>query len=208
MAIDISTQITATGLHSGQDRRTLVKGEKYFSDSHVISTWSYQFRYTVHRQFVGFFTPMVFDVDFVIAHSPLSASGVKKNLEVIIEPFVEGALMVDQDSFVLVEMLKGQQFGFNRTEELQRIRKIIADGGLWYSDWETPPMTIQNHRIFSYDKEKQASLLDPLETLKLIQYQFEVTTTAPINRTILRDEAVFISAVITDGYCEKVTKHA
>lgn len=178
------------------------------NEDYIDTYLDYQFRYTVHRQFVGFFTPMVYDVEIVLHHDPAYRLAVITAMNSIVEPFVEGALMVDDESFVLTEMLKGQNFGYNRLEELQRIRSIVKTGKVWYSDWENPPLTIQNQRIFVYNVETHASLLDPVATLNWILIEANGNkTSAPIAQDIQTKFRVNRMR-LTAGYTQKVAIHS
>lgn len=143
-----------------------------YSQTSVPVTVQYPLRYTVHRQHVGFFTPMVFDLRLIFHVESVMSAGALYHLNRIVEPFVEGALFCNHDSFAIVEFIKGQNFGFNRKEELESIRDAIRRGNVWYSDWQTPPITIQNQRIFVYDLATQGSMLDPHNVSKFIANSF------------------------------------
>lgn len=177
-------------------------------------TYTYKFRYTVHRQFVGFFTPMVFDVSFRLLQNPEYRNAVKFYMDKICEPFVEGALFVNHDSFALVEFLKGQNFGFNRKTLIETIRKTVTTPSetmtpVWYSDWDSPPLTIQNQRLFVYDVDnpQHGSMLDPINAVQFIQRYMDYYNTG-IPYSGFQNHFKMLSSYITAGYTTKVAQHA
>jgi hypothetical protein len=122
----------------------------------------FQFRYVVHRQHVGFFTPVVFDVEFSFTENEEDDNTTRNWLYSVAEPFIEGALFMNHTSQFIVDMLKGQEAGYNRKTLLEDIRKsVVNEDKLWYSDWMVPPPTRQNQRVVVYDLEYTLSLLDP-----------------------------------------------
>lgn len=131
---------------------------------------TYQFRYVVHRQYVGFFTPVVFDVSFdYIEHRGEHDKTTLIALNYIAEAFIEGAIFMNHVSTFIVHMLKGQEAGYNRKEELERIvKKVIGTDSIWYSDWETPSLTQQSQRVVVYDLDHFGSMLDPVNTVKQV----------------------------------------
>lgn len=181
-------------------------------DQTIPDTWekrriNYKFRYTVHRQHVGFFTPMVYDVEFVLSSLPSDVRKALGCLDKIVEPFVEGSLFVNHESSMLVEFLKGQNFNINRKTLVESIRKTVTTPvddeytPVWYSDWITPPPTIQSQRIFVYDMDSphHGSMLDPRNALRFILEWFYNNVTVP---------AKLHEVSITAGYTNKVTQHA
>lgn len=121
-----------------------------------------QFRYVVHRQAVGFYTPVVFDVSLDYTENSATDFTTKNCLLTIAEPFIEGALFMNHTSPFIVDMLKGQEAGFNRKTLLEDIQnQVVQQDLLWYSDWGVPPVTRQSQRIVVYDLEYTLSMLDP-----------------------------------------------
>lgn len=126
----------------------------------------YQFRYVVHRQDKGFFTPVVFDVGLYMYESNENEHYAKNIFNMIAEPFVEGAIFMNHSSQFIVDMLKGQEAGYDRKILLEDIRKgVKARNSLWYSDWTVPPLTRQSQRVVIYDMEHTGSMLDPVNVL-------------------------------------------
>jgi len=161
---------------------------------------NYQFRYVVHRQDVGFFTPVVFDVRLKYVELQGGTDFTTKNkLNEYVEPFVEGALFMNHTSQFIVSMLKGQEAGYNRKTTLEDIRKsIVGKNDLWYSDWQVPPPTLQSQRIVIYDMEQTGSMLDPVNVLK----QIPVWVDADLKRSFEGTSSIYYAA-ITAGYIEK-----
>ena len=126
----------------------------------------YQFRYVVHRQDVGFYTPVVFDVGLYMYEDSADSRKVKNFMNMIAEPFVEGALFMNHTSQFIVDLLKGQEAGYNRKHILEGIREQVEGQNiLWYSDWGIPPLTRQAQRVVIYDMEQTGSMLDPVNVL-------------------------------------------
>jgi hypothetical protein len=145
---------------------TLEQIKDTLPENAVHSTDSYQFRYVVHRQHVGFYTPVVFDVSFSYWAPFDKPVSTKVALNKIAEPFVEGALFMNHESQFIVDMLKGQEAGFNRKDLKDDIvRSIRSINGLWYSDWGVPPVTRQSQRVVIYDMDATGSMLDPVNVL-------------------------------------------
>lgn len=161
---------------------------------------TYPFRYTVHRQHVGFFTPMVFDVSIDIRVSDDLRYAAKKNCDYIVEPFVEGALFCNHTSFAIVEFLKGQNFGYNRKELLEQITKEVDEGNVWYSDWIIPPPTIQSQRIFVYNSQNilHGSMLSPTSVCSFVARKFD---------EMMGDDTFIHNIRITAGYTNDVDLH-
>lgn len=130
---------------------------------------TFQFRYVVHRQSVGFYTPVFFDVRFNFTETDEDSKATRNGLYTLAEPFVEGALFMNHESPFIVDMLKGQEAGFNRKHVLEDIRKQVVDRDLlWYSDQVTPPPTRQSQRIVIYDLAYTLSMLDPVNVVDSI----------------------------------------
>lgn len=158
---------------------------------------TFQFRYVVHRQFKGFFTPVVFDVEFGFTESDSDDVSTRNYLYSIAEPFIEGALFMNHTSSFIVDMLKGQEAGFNRKTVLEDIRKEVVDEDkLWYSDWLTPPPTRQSQRIVVYDLDYTLSMLDP-------QNVVESFPTWIAKKFPKFNEKHIFSSKIVSGYTEK-----
>ncbi len=131
-----------------------------------VHTVIFQFRYVVHRQYKGFFTPVVFDTEFRFCENEIDDHTTRNYLYSLAEPFIEGALFMNHDSTFIVDMLKGQEAGFNRKTVLEDIRnQVVKDDKLWYSDWLTPPPTRQSQRIVVYDLDYTLSMLDPMNVV-------------------------------------------
>src|ERR1044072_3264329 len=130
----------------------------------------YQFRYTVHRQNTGFYTPVVFDVYFeYVEVNGDTDKMTQKTLKDIAEAFVEGALFMNHASNFIVDMLKGQEAGYNRKTVLENIRKEVeGTNKMWYSDWIVPPPTREGNRIVVYDLDHFGSMLDPVNTINQV----------------------------------------
>jgi hypothetical protein len=112
------------------------------------------------------------------------------------EPFVEGALFMNHDSNMIVHFLKGQEAGFNRKDEMQRIhQQVDGTGDFWYSDWETPPITQQSQRIMVYDLEVLGSMLAPQNAV----LQFLVHVDKLLKRPV---PSVYYAAIVA-GYTTK-----
>lgn len=161
-------------------------------------------RYTVHRQSKGTFTPMVFDATSTFAVDLRVEKEVEhvqslltKAFKDCWEPYVNQALFMDIDSPFIVEFIKGQNLGFQRKDEMDKIRNKIRDGNVWYSLDDTPPITLQSQRIVSYDVNNRdhGSMLDPLNVLNHV--------TKKILGTVRIDKLFVVSHEITDGYTEK-----
>ena len=135
-----------------------------------------QAQYVVHRQFLGTFTPMVFDADLEVSFDlslmggrtledkELSIDAEITKLRYLIEPFTNGTLFVDIDSPFMVHLLKGQEAGYYRQDIKEELfRRVKNDSELWFSHHESPYRTLQNQRVVCYDVEnpKHGSMLDP-----------------------------------------------
>lgn len=137
-----------------------------FDDKFVHVHESYQFRYVVHRQDIGFFTPVVFDVNLYMFEVDSDSRNAKNTLNMIAEPFVEGAIFMNHSSQFIVDLLKGQEAGYNRKHLLEAIVDTVSEtNALWYSDWSVPPVTRQSQRVVIYDMEQTGSMLDPVNVL-------------------------------------------
>lgn len=185
------------------DNRNVYVTEINSNDHVFLYRFEGKARYTVHRQNKGTFTPMTFDfsTSFYGAKDLKNQDDVKSRLEKVANtlwrPYLEHVLFMDIDSPFIVEFLKGQNLGFQRKRIMDDIRKIIAEGKIWYSLNDTPPLTLQNQRVVSYDvnNSSHGSMLDPVNVLNHVS-----------NRILqeLGIEGVCVSShVITDGYTEK-----
>lgn len=223
MAIDKSTIDGTTDLIPYEEPVEVFSDEqlelKYLGMGWHLYSYTYKFRYTVHRQYVGFFTPMVYDVKFLIAVNPAFKSGVTNMINMIAEPFVEGALFVNHTSSILVEFLKGQSLGYNRVALINDIKTqvttpwISADSDysftpVWYSDWSTPPLTIQSQRIFVYDVDnpEHGSMLDPINSIHFIN-RWMIAANKGMRTHNYINAGVITGAWIIAGYKEKVAVH-
>lgn len=178
-----------------QEPLVILETEFTVPDKAISKEITYQFRYVVHRQHKGFFTPVVFDlaleyIEYAGGNDRTSLNAIN----VIVEPFIEGALFMDHASPFIVHMLKGQEAGFNRKEELGKIvNNVHNTNNIWYSDWGTPPITQQHQRIMVYDLNVFGSMLDPVNTVK----QFVSLVTA--NRGL----SIITKATVAAGYTKK-----
>ena len=159
----------------------ILQGSSPLTTPNGLIVTKHQARFTVHRQSSGTFTPIVFDVSMEwniegkisiqetasdISDSILSTSDLTKLARIINNewlPFTKQSLFVDVDSPFLVELLKGPSLGFNRKDEMDKIRAIVAEKEIWNSMNQVPPITTQNQRIVCYDVEEEThgSMLDP-----------------------------------------------
>ena len=205
MSIDKSTIDETTEIPHFDTPLVVFERENKFENDVAVH---YKFRYTVNRQYVGFFTPMFFDVRFTLNISILDyyRRPAETLLDRIAEPFVEGALFVNHSSSMLVEYFKGTNFNINRAEMIQNIRKSVTSphdlcSPVWYSDWAVPISTIQNQRIFVYDVEnpQHGSMLDPQNAINFIARWYDAQGS---QTTLLK------KGEILGGYTQKVTKHA
>lgn len=159
---------------------------------------AFQFRYVVHRQNKGFFTPVVFDVVFtyVEVNGP-SDRMTEKTLKDIAEAFVEGALFMNHASNFIVDMLKGQEAGYNRKTVLEGIRKQVeGTNAMWYSDLIVPPPTREGQRIVVYDLDHFGSMLDPVNAINQVARLVDERLNRVGKNSIVRAE-------IIAGYAEK-----
>lgn len=156
-----------------------------------------QLRYVVHRQYIGFFTPMVFDISLEYLEDRIDSVSTKNTIFHFFEPFIEGALFMNHSSHGLVEYIKGKEAGINRHEFIQDLTSAIeGTDTLWYSDWTVPPPTKQGQRIVVYDVETTVSMLDPVAVLKYL--------ISKINAKI-HPHFTFITKVkIVGGYTNKI----
>lgn len=161
---------------------------------------TYQFRYVVHRQMVGFFTPIVFDVKFkYVELEGETDHNTYSMMNRFAEPFIEGALFMNHTSTFIVDLLKGQEAGYNRKEMMDQIIKAVHNTDkLWYSDWMVPPITKQGQRVVIYDLDSACSMLEPQSVIR----HFISTVTKSLNRDTIPYKTIYYAA-ITAGYVEK-----
>ena len=153
----------------------ILLGRYYRPDYTTLLTVIHKIRFTVHRQQSGTFTPVCFDVrlEWAIPHKETERNeeSILDNMlfssGLIFHPFESNTLMVDVDSPFLVELLKGPSLGFNRKEEMDKIREKVKNDEIWFSHDSVPPITTQNQVIMCYDadKEKHGSMLDPVNVI-------------------------------------------
>lgn len=172
----------------------------YYHDRIFAYEGTYQFRYVVHRQNRGFFTPMCFDVHFKwVEIEGQDDRHTLNTLNDLAEPFIEGALFMNHVSPFIVDMLKGQEAGFNRKEVLEAIRdKVEGTDEIWYSDWITPPPTKQNQRIVVYDVDTSCSMLSPSCVVTHVIHEVEKV----LNRKPGTGYNSIYYAAIVGGYTE------
>lgn len=163
----------------------------------VEKTLDVQLRYVVHRQFIGFFTPMVFDVRLTYLETSHDSVATLSKISHYFEPFVEGALFMNHTSSFIISMLKGAEAGIQRQDYMTKLRKLVeGTPDLWYSDWLVPPPTIQSQRIVVYDVETAVSMLNPVDVITYL-----VNT---VNKALHPKFTFITQASITDGYVEKI----
>lgn len=162
---------------------------------------TYQFRYVVHRQAVGFYTPVVFDVKFkYVEIEGETDSKTFGRMNMFAEPFIEGALFMNHESTFILDLLKGQEAGYNRKEQIEAIRSSVhGTGEFWYSDWMTPPITRQGQRIVVYDKDCACSMLEPKN---VVNYYMNLVTKS-LKRDDIPYKTIYYAAIVA-GYTERV----
>lgn len=197
--LDLNLYEPSRSLVENENSLVVFNDPEPVGDNYVLRQQVYQFRYVVHRQHVGFFTPVVFDVLFkwVEINGPNDRS-IEVQMNHIAEAFVEGAMFMNHTSHFIVDMLKGQEAGFDRKVEKEKIViPLTGVNGLWYSDWQTPPITKQSQRIVIYDLESTGSMLDPVNVVS----NFRTWIKAKFNRALVEHQLYF--GAIVAGYTEK-----
>lgn len=169
------------------------------SVQHVVET--YQMRYTVHRQYVGFWTPVIFDVEFRYAKRSPTDQAALRALNIAAEPYVEGAVFMNHTSDFIVDMLRGGEAGVNRKHVVEDIRKNVqGTDNVWYSDMFTPPPTKQSSRLVVYDLDVFGSMLDPINATKRIVERARRLIAAGEGASNI---GLLYSAAIVAGYTSK-----
>lgn len=196
--LDLNLYEPSRALVENDTPLVIINEEKQTGPRAVERQQVYQFRYVVHRQHVGFFTPVVFDVLFkwVELDGPEDRS-VEVQINHLAEAFVEGAMFMNHTSQFIVDMLKGQEAGFNRKLEKENIVVPLTNSNtIWYSDWQTPPITKQSQRIVIYDLETTGSMLDPVNVVN----NFRNWVQGKFNRASIFQ--LYFAAIVA-GYTEK-----
>jgi hypothetical protein len=133
----------------------------------------FDLNYTVHRQFVGKFTPMSFSISYETYYDdsiePADIEIFERKVKRLMSPYTNEALMVDVDSHFFVHLLKGQDQGYNRKDLYDDIfSQVKIDGKIWYSHDQVPPLTIQEQYVVSYDvgDPRHGPMRDPINVVK------------------------------------------
>lgn len=162
-----------------------------------------QFRYVVHRQAVGHYTPVVFDVRlyYVELEGNIGDISTTNAINRFFEPFVNGALFMNHESPFILDLLKGQEAGYNRKEMIEKIKdEIHGQNHLWYSNWLVPSPTRQNQKVVVYDMDCACSMRDPAH---VVSFLIELITRY-LGRDTLPFHTIYYAA-ITAGYTQKVS---
>lgn len=148
-----------------------------------------EFRYCVHRQFKGTFTPMVFDLMLKYelnqddSGEEITEVMAQRQIRRCVRMWTNSALMVDVDSPFFTPLLKGQESGLNRKTIYDEVFYLVKrGGGFWYSHNQVPPVTVQEQHIVSYDvgNPLHGSMLDPANVAKFVSSLIEDTVAVTV----------------------------